>query len=61
MDKLEKELLETKNIRRTRAELMRRLRDGKNGKKYKLQQIADLYGCNRQFVYQEIKWLESVK
>ena len=61
MDKLEKELQETKDTRHKRAELMRRLRDGENGKKYTLQQIADVYGCNRQFVMQEIKWLESVK
>ena len=57
MDNLEKQLQDTKDIREKRAEIMRRLRDGDNGRKYTLQEIANIYGCTKAYVKNEIDWL----
>ena len=59
MDNLEKQLQETKDIREKRAEIMRRLRDGENGRKYTLRDIANIYGCTKSYVKNEIDWLEG--
>ena len=59
MNNLENELRETRDIRRKRAEIMRRLWADENGKKYTLESIAEIYGCTKGFVHQEIRWLEK--
>ena len=63
MDNLEQQLKDTKDIRRKRAEIMRRLwHDGKpqaSGKKYTLAEIGEIYGAGRTFVANEIKWLSE--
>ena len=64
MNELENQLKETKDIRRKRAEIMRRLwNNGQphdDGKTYTMEHIAEIYGSNsRSFVWNEIKWLEE--
>jgi len=62
-NRLEQELRETKDIRRKRAEIMRRLWNNgephENGKRYTMEEIGAIYGNpSRSYVWNEIKWLE---